>query len=139
MNGIHFAHGHYVTWSPKVIPFLAIKISHESTLGADKMVMAVDVYIKPRFLTERSHARDEPLLFEQSKCSVNGVELYNGDPFAHSSIDRLRIRMLIRARKLTVDLSPLVCCLDTITSANSREYPGSPVNFFRFNLHKWTK
>ena len=74
IDGIYCPHGLHVTATPEVIPFLVIEISHESTLGADKMVMAVGVCIKTRFVTEKSHARDESLLFEQVKCPVHGIK-----------------------------------------------------------------
>lgn len=104
VDGIYRAHGLHVTWSPKVIPFLDVNIPYESTLGAHEVVMAVRVRIKPRSLPQGSHPRDEPLPFEQSQRSVHGIERKGRDPLAHPGINRLRIRMLIRASELTIDL-----------------------------------
>jgi hypothetical protein len=138
MNGIYPSHCHNITGNLKVIPFILIKISYKSALSANKMVMVLSVGIKARYVTERAHSRNEALLFEQPECPVNGIERNGRNPPTYSDIDRLSIRMLIRARKLTVDLGPLVCCLEATAAADLRENFGSPVKFFGFNLHKWT-
>jgi hypothetical protein len=112
-----------------------VNVSHEPAFAADEVVVSIRVGIKARSLIEESGAKDDPLPFEQAERAVHGVEGKGGDPLSDSGVDGFRVRVLIRARNLTVDLGSLVGRLDAVPPAPFGECPDSIFNFFGFDFH----
>jgi len=135
VNGVHRSHGHCLLRGLQVIPPFLMEISDESALRADKMRVTVGVSVKSGPLSGQTDAQNDSLFFEESKCPVHGVEGNCRDSFADPGIDRLRVRMFICTRELTIDLRPLVSRLDPGTPADPREQLNSFPNFFRFEFH----
>lgn len=135
VDGIDSSHRSYATRGLKFIPGFIVDISHEPAFAADEMVVSVRVGIKARSLIEESGTKDDPFFFEQAERPVHGVERNGGEPLSDSGVDRFHVRVLIRARKLTVDFSSLVGRLDAVPPAPFGECPDSIFNLFGFDFH----
>ena len=135
MDGIDRSHRSHAIRGLKFIPGFIADIPHEPAFAADEMVVSIRVGIKASSLIEEPGAKDDPLPFEQAERAVHGVERKSGDTLSDSGINCFRVRMLIRARKLTVDLGSLVGCLDAVPPTPFGECPDSIFNLFGFDFH----
>jgi hypothetical protein len=135
MDGFDRSHRSHSIRGLKFIPGFVVDIPHEPAFAADEMVVSIRVGIKARSLIEESGAKDDPLPFEQAERAVYGVKRKSGDPLSDSGVNCFHVRMLIRARKLTVDLSSLVGRFDAVPPAPFGECPDSSFNLFGFDFH----
>ncbi len=135
MDGIDLSHRSHAIRGLKVIPCLVVNVSHEPAFAADEMMMASGICVKPCSLAEKTSAQDDPFAFEQAEGSVHGIERKGGEPLSDPGVDGFRVRVLTRARKLTIDLSSLVRRLDAVPPAPFGECPDSIFNLFGFDFH----
>jgi hypothetical protein len=92
--------------------------------------MPIRVGIKPRSISHGANAGYYAAIFEQSQCTIDGVERDGGNFLSHPSVDCLSIGVFLATSHLPKNLGSLMSCLDTLPTANLKEFLNALIHLF---------
>jgi len=122
MDGLDAAHRRYPGWGRDPVKRFAVDIPDKAALRTDEVMMAFGIRIKPGPVPYGPHTADDALPLKHPQCSVDRIQRYGRNAPAHTRIERLRIRMFLRAGQFAEYFRSLMGGPDTVPAAGVRKF-----------------
>ena len=111
------------------------EVAGKSALFTDKMMVFLEIRVKPRRLTARAKRFHQPKIIEQPQRPVDRIERERWQTISDALKDPVNIRMIIRLSYFPENLHPLMGQFNTGITTNLLKASHPLFDFFRVDLH----
>ena len=132
---LNLTQGAYRVRQSDVIKIIAVEITGESTLSANKMMVVLQVGVETGPSAARTKQYHQPKILQQPECPVDGVKRDGWHTVPDTLENLISIRVIPCLRNFTENFHALVRQLDPFAPANRLEDFHPLVNFFLLDFH----